>query len=312
MTSPPETANGPPRPAGPGARDRPPDLSVVIVSYECRDLLARCLDSLPAAADELTCEVLVVDNASSDGTPRLLRQDPRVRALCNPDNRGFARATNQGIRASRGRYVLLLNPDTVAGESAFRRTLESLESDGRLAAATCRVVRPDGSLDPSCKREFPSVWDAVARFSGLSRLFPRSRLFARYDARHLPDDVRQTVPLIDGCFMMIRRAALEDIGLLDERFFMYAEEMDWCRRAAAKGWRIGYEPDGRVVHLKGEITRHHTFRMLWHFHRSMALYCWKYRRRWDPSIAVILPGIAGRFLALTVLNAVRKERRVSG
>ena len=312
MSIAPRTPSLPPRPPAPGDADAPPELSVIVVSYDCRELLEACLASLPRGAAGLSYEVIAVDNASRDGTAEWLARIPRVRTVCNKHNLGFASASNQGLRESRGRYLLLLNPDTRVGDSALRRTRDYLESEPGLAAASCRVERPDGSLDPSCKREFPTAWDAFSRFSGLSRAFPRSRWFARYDARHLPDDVRQVVPLIDGCFMMIRRSALRDIGLLDERFFMYAEEMDWCRRATERGWRIGYDPSGTVVHLKGEITRRHTFRMLYHFHRSMALYCWKYRRRWDPTIAIVLPGIAGRFLLLVARNAFRRDRRVSG
>ena len=264
-------------------------------------------------ADGLPFETIVVDNASTDGTAEWLRaQASEVRLIANPDNRGFARASNQGIRAARGPYVLLLNPDTIVAPGTLRRTREHLEGHPGLAAASCKVVRPDGRLDPSCKREFPSTWDAFARFVGLSRLFPGSRLFARYDAAHLDEDRSQEVPLIDGCFMMIRRAALQSVGLLDERFFMYVEEMDWCRRAHDAGWSIGYDPSGTIVHLKGEITRHSTFRMLYHFHRSMALYCWKFRARWNPGVVVVLLGILTRFVVLVTWNVARRERRVSG
>ena len=187
-----------------------------------------------------------------------------------------------------------------------------METNRSLAAASCKVVRPDGTLDPSCKRNFPSTWDALARMTGLSRLFPRSRFFARYDTFYLDENERQEVPLIDACFMLMRRTAIEEIGPLDERFFMYAEEMDWCRRAHEKGWTIGYDPTGVTVHVKGEITRRHTFRMLYHFHRSMALYYLKHTSRWNPGSVPVLIGIACRYLALTVLNLARRERRISG
>lgn len=290
-----------------------PEISVVIVSYNCQDLLCPCLESLAKGVNSLPVETIVVDNNSSDGTATLIRERfPECRLISNSDNLGFARACNQGIRTSTGRYLLLLNPDTIIGRDAVQKTWMYMESNERLAAATCRVVRPDGQLDPSCKREFPSPWDAFSRMFGLSRLFPRSRIFARYDAHYLDEHRRQKVPLIDGCYMMIRRSSLESIGLFDERFFMYAEEMDWCRRAQAKGWDIGYDPSGTIVHVKGEITRHSTFRMLYHFHQSMVLYYWKYNRWWNPICYFVSIGILLRYIALTTCNLFRKERRVSG
>ncbi len=187
-----------------------------------------------------------------------------------------------------------------------------MEKQPHLAAGGCKILRPDGSIDLSGKRGFPSPWDALCRMTGLSRVFPESRIFARYDARYLDEDVTQEVPLIDGCYMMMRRRAIDDIGLLDERFFMFAEEMDWCRWAHLRGWSIGYDPSGTIVHVKGEITRHAPFRMLYHLHRSMALYCRKHYSPWNPLLPLIHVGIGARFLLLSLQNFLRRERRVSG
>lgn len=288
-------------------------LSVVIVSYNCLGQLQQCLESVPNGAGSLQYEVIVVDNNSADGTSEWLRSAlPQVRVISNKTNRGFARACNQGICEAHGRYVLLLNPDTIANDGALSSTYDFLENTPNLAAAGCKVLRPDGSLDPSCKRDFPSPWDAFCRMVGLSKLFPRKQLFARYDACDIDQNKRQEVPLIDGCYMMIRRSALDDIGLFDERFFMYAEEMDWCKRAHMRGWAIGYDPSGTIVHVKGEITRHRPFRMLYHFHLSMALYYGKYHHPWGAMSLIVYPGILLRFALLTLWNVFRAERRVSG
>jgi len=288
-------------------------LSVVIVSYNCLPLLQTCLASLAHEAGPPRFETIVVDNGSLDSTPGWLRENcPHVHVIRNGSNLGFAKGCNQGIGAALGQYVLLLNPDTVASAGALRRTFEYMEANPRLAAASCKVLRPDGELDPSCKRGFPSAWDAFCRMTGVSRLLPNSRLFARYDGGYMDENTRQEVPLIDGCFMMIRQRALEDIGPFDERFFMYAEEMDWCRRARLKGWSIGYEPSGRIIHAKGEVTRHSTFRMLYHFHRSMALYYQKYHSPWNPLGLLVYPGVVLRFVLLVLWNLFRKNRRVSG
>ncbi|MBN2564510.1 MAG: glycosyltransferase family 2 protein [Candidatus Eisenbacteria bacterium] len=288
-------------------------LSVIVVSYNCLSLLGECLSSIPAGTGDLDHEVIVVDNASSDGTCVWLRDThPEVRAIQNATNRGFARACNQGIAEARGEYVLLLNPDTTVDAGTIRKTHDYMLRNPWAAACGCRVLRLDGSLDLSCKRDFPSPWDAFCRMTGLSRLFPGSTVFAGYDARYLDENVMQQVPLIDGCYMMMRRSALSDIGLLDERFFMYAEEMDWCRRAHKRAWSIGYDPSGSIIHNKGEITRKSPFRMLYHFHRSMALYCAKHYCKWNPVLLLVYPGIVARFLALTAVNLIRRDRRVSG
>ncbi|MGD9546414.1 MAG: glycosyltransferase family 2 protein [Candidatus Krumholzibacteriia bacterium] len=289
-----------------------PGISIVIVTYRSRAFLPACLDAIPAAASPLTAEIIIVDNACPEGTADWVRRThPRVLLIANTHNRGFAAAGNQGMAAARGRFILLLNPDTVPRPGAMAATADYLAAHPGTAAASCKVVRPDGRLDPSCKRNFPGLWDAAVRFAGLSRLFPRSRLFARYDARYLDEDRAQEVPLIDGCYMMIRREALERIGPLDERFFMYAEEMDWCRRAHQAGWSIGYDPSGTTVHIKGASTRTRPLGMLFHFHRSMGLYYWKHGKWRVPGMALVLPGLLLRYTLLAALNLARRNPRVS-
>ncbi len=301
------------RQPGPDSAHSVPDLSIIIVSFNSAKFLPACLRSIAAGAGGLSYEVILVDNSSSDGTVAWVAMSMLgVRVIANTLNEGFARACNSGLQIARGHFLLLLNPDTVLDALALEHTANYLRKRSKIAAASCKVVMPDGRIDRSCKREFPNLWDAFTRFTGLSRVWPQSRLWARYDAAYLDDDLAQEVPLIDGCFMMIRREALDDFGFLDERFFMYAEEMDWCRRAHNAGWSIGYEPAGRVVHIKGATTQHHTFRMLYHFHRSMALYYWKHSRwRWMGTL-VVIPGLLLRFTALMILNACRKNRHVSG
>lgn len=290
-----------------------PEISIVVVSYNCLRHLSACIESLPEGAGSLPYEIIVVDNNSSDRTREMIRNEtPHVRLIANTENLGFAKGCNLGIGAARGKYILLLNPDTIVGKGTLCRTHEYLEDNRDLAVAGCKVLRPNGNLDPSCKRELPSPWDAFCRMVGLSRLFPKSRVFAKYDAGYLDENTRQRISLIDGCYMMLRSEALMDIGLFDERFFIYGEDLDWCKRAHSRGWSIGYDPSGTIIHVKGESTRHSTFRMLYHFHRSMALYYRKHSRCWDPVQLLVYPGIGLRLVALVVWNIFRTERRVSG
>lgn len=290
-----------------------PALSIIIVSYNCFSLLRTCLDSLPGGTGSLSYEVIVVDNNSQDRTvEKLAREFPATRVTSNSSNLGFTKACNQGMLAGTGKYLLLLNPDTIAGEESLAMTHAYMERVPDLAAAGCKVVRPDGSIDPSCKRGFPSPWNAFCKVAGLSKMFPCSRRFAAYDTGYLDANSRQEVPLIDGCYMMIRREALHEIGLFDESFFMYWAEADWCRRAISKGWSIGYDPTATITHIKGEITRHSTFRMLYHFHSEIGFYYRKHLGRWHPLHLILYPAIAMRLTFLVVWNLLRKDRRISG
>ena len=175
-------------------------------------------------------------------------------------------------------------------------------------ATANRIVFPSAGVAALETEELPELGPGQVLMRTTHSLISTGTELALY----LDENERQEVPLIDACFMLMRRTAIEEIGPLDERFFMYAEEMDWCRRAHEKGWTIGYDPTGVTVHVKGEITRRHTFRMLYHFHRSMALYYLKHTSRWNPGSVPVLIGIACRYLALTVLNLARRERRISG
>ncbi len=227
------------------------DLSVVIPNYNTRDLLAACLRSLFATGNGLRVEVIVVDNASGDGSAAMVSaQFPQVRLVQNRENMGFARAVNQGLKLARGEFLLLLNSDTELWPGALQHCVEFLNERPEAGVVGCRLLNPDGTVQPSCESFMNLagvVWEALL----LDKLFPQSRLFGRMHLTYFTHDRVARVDYVKGAFLMTRRRTLEDVGLLDERFFFYGEEMDWCYRAARKGWEVWFTPGATVVHHGG-------------------------------------------------------------
>jgi N-acetylglucosaminyl-diphospho-decaprenol L-rhamnosyltransferase len=290
------------------------DLSVVIVNYNTCDLLRDCLASLRPELAGVDTEVLVVDNASTDGSVAMLAEAfPEVRVLVNPTNTGFSRANNRALRQAQGRDVLLLNPDTLVRRGAVGTLIDALHSLPGAVAIGPRVVRPDGRLDLACRRSFPSPGVAAARLLGLSRLFPRSRWLARYNLTF--EDPAQPAEIDAGtaaamCFSFEPMAA---VGFFDEDFFMYGEDLDLCYRLKMRGGRIYYVPNATVVHLKGMASGRQATAMLREFHRSMWLFYKKhYVHGWRVALApAVWVGIQLRHGMVLGWNAVRGRQVVS-
>ncbi len=220
----------------------------MIVSYKCRELLADCLDSLAAQRGEVDMEVLVLDNASGDDTLAAAEAHPWAAAEALPENAGFARANNIGFARAAGRAVLALNPDTVVPPGALRACLDELWARPDVGVLTPRLVDRDGRLDRRCKRGFPTPWSSLCYFTGLDRRLTGPRL-TRYTAGWLPEDRAGEVESVTGAFMLMRADALDEVGGFDERFFMYAEDIDLCLRFIERGWKVRYWPGLDVVHV---------------------------------------------------------------
>ncbi len=242
------------------------DLDIVIVSWNVRDLLAACLDSIlaqPCAGapegdvvplGRYRLRVHVVDNASADGTSEMVTQQyPWVHLIASPTNLGFTGANNLAIPRAQGRYILLLNPDTELAENALTRMLDYMEVHPEIGVLGPRLVYGDGSPQSS-RRRFPTLAMALMESTPLEQWFPGNRWAARYRMADLPDDVAQPVDWLNGACLLTRRAVWDEIGLLDDGFFMYSEELDWCRRAAEAGWVRVYIPDALVVHHEGQSS----------------------------------------------------------
>lgn len=250
------------------------DLSIIIVNYNTCDLLRNCLRSVFASQGGLQYEVIVVDNCSSDDSVRMVRQEfPQVNLIASEVNGGYAYANNLGLRQARGDYVLLLNPDTVLPPTALRDMLAFMEEHPDAGVAGPKLVLADGSLDLACRRSFPTVKVAFYRLIGLSKLFPKSPRYNRYNLGYLDPDQLAEVDSVVGAFMLIRRQALDQAGLLDERFFAYAEDIDLCYRIKVDlGWKVYYNPAVVVTHYKGQSTRQRFVAMTIEFYRAMWLF----------------------------------------
>jgi len=289
----------------------PADLAVVVASYNVAALLAECLESIETARGALEVEVVVVDNDSSDGSQEMVSVSyPDVRLICNDVNEGFAKANNRAIKETRARYVLLLNPDTKIPERTLEPMIAFLDQNPDVGVVGPRVVRPDGAMDEACRRGFPTPLSAAARFLQLDRVFPKSRTFGSYRQTFKDPGDRYEVDSVVGAFMMLRRSALEDVGVLDEDFFMFGEDLDWCWRFKKRDWRIYYLGDQEVIHHKGASCTTAPHRMNWHFHRSMVLFHRKHLvQRYPFFLNWIVYGAVGiRYALKSVVMVMRGTR----
>jgi len=267
-------------------------LSIVIVNYNVRDLLLDAVASLYTALDGIEGEIIVVDNASSDGAIEALNaQYPKVVTVGLSENLGFGAANNIGIEMARGEYILLINPDTIVQENTLREMLSFMASHPDAVFAGCKILNPDGSFEPASKRGFPSPWSSFCRVFGLSRLFPHSRLFGGYNLTHIDPDTTSRVDALSGCFMFCRAAELKELKGFDTDFFMYGEDLDLCFRAKRNGGSIYYYPGTSIMHLKGESTRRSAIDALATFYEAMEIFARKHFRSNPPLLWLIRAGI---------------------
>jgi GT2 family glycosyltransferase len=295
----------------------PAELEVVIVSSTgARDLLRACLASLrtnPPATGEMV--VHVVDNASTDGTLEMVRDEfPEVVLHALDWNSGFCVANNIVLRDSRAPFVLVLNPDTEVYEGALDHMLRVMRERPDIGMSSCRLAQLDGTLDHAAKRSFPTPLGALAHFVGLGRRERAPRWLAQYRAPELGEYDAGEVDAVNGAFMLVRRAALEDVGLLDEGYWLYMDDLDWCFRFKRKGWKVWYDGAVTVMHVKGGTTvrkRHRGLRHNVAFHRSMGRFYRKFYSGRRPLVdGVIYGAILGK-LAIAVTRSTIARRSIT-
>ncbi|MBR5958749.1 MAG: glycosyltransferase [Salinivirgaceae bacterium] len=251
-------------------------LSVVIVNYNVKYFLEQCLHSVAKAAQGIDCEVFVVDNNSVDGSCAMVAEKfPQVKLIENKRNTGFAVANNQAIRQSTGEYVLLLNPDTLIEEDTFSKTLKFMDEHPDAGGLGVKMIDGKGNYLPESKRGFPSPMVAFYKIFGLSSLFPKSRRFNQYYMGHLSKDAINEVDVLAGAFMLLRRSALDKVGLLDEDFFMYGEDIDLSYRIIQGGYKNYYFPETRIIHYKGESTKKGSVNYVRMFYNAMSIFAQK-------------------------------------
>jgi len=251
-----------------------PDLSICIVAINAKEMLRGCLQSIRENGYTGSYRIIYIDNGSTDGTRQMLETDfPEVKTVWNPENLGFAKANNQGIRMTQSRQVLLLNPDTLAAPGSIQLLTEYLDNHPGTGIVGPKVLNSDGSFQAHCKRGEARPWEVFCYFSGLSRLFPRSRNFSGYLQGFLDENETHDVPAISGSCMLIRREVINQIGALDEQFFAYQEDTDYCVSACKAGWKVTYYPEAKITHFGGKGGADaQPFRQIFVWHQSYFRY----------------------------------------
>lgn len=283
------------------------DLSIIIVSWNVADYLGPCLESIQHQLSDLHTEVILVDNASSDGTVELVSQRfPWVSVIQAEKNIGFPKANNLAINRAAGKYVLLLNPDTVISDGTLKLCFDKVEEDPSIGALGCKIVYPDGSIQLECARNFPSLTAMIWESLYLHTIFPRHQLFGRSLMGGWDHDSDRDVPCILGAFMLVRKQALDQVGGLDEQFFMYYEDIDLCANLWENGWRIRYTAGTQITHNSGKSRSRSVMDLdllateiqstFFREHRGWAT-AWAYR-------ALLIPHSLVRIVIALILNTL--------
>ncbi len=309
------------------------DVSVIIVNYNVREFLEQAIRSVELASATLSVEIFVVDNDSSDGSVDMVRsQFPDVQVIANRENTGFSKANNQAIKIANGRYLLILNPDTIIREDTLSSLVDFMDDHPEAGAAGCKILNPDGSFALESRRSFPTPLIAFYRITGLSKLFPQSPRFARYNLGYRSVEEACEVDALSGSCMFVRKEALSKnyapneshladgndaqlnagAGLFDEDFFMYGEDLDWCYRIQQAGWKIFYTPDTQIIHYKGESTKKGDLRYVLLFYGAMIRFSEKhFKKRHSWLFRVLLRcGILARGALHVVTNWTKNHKRL--
>ena len=284
-------------------------LSIIIVNYNVAYFLEHCLYSVRDACKNIESEVFVVDNNSVDNSLSMLREKfPEVKLIANKDNKGFSKANNQAIRVSKGEYVLLLNPDTVVEEDTFEKCIEFMDSHPDAGGLGVKMIDGNGKLLPESKRGFPTPWVSFCKMSGLIKLFPTSKRFAGYYMGHLSYDDTNPVDVLAGAFMLMRKETLDKVGLLDEDYFMYGEDIDLSYRITKGGYKNYYFPEARIIHYKGESTKKGSLNYVYTFYNAMDIFAKKHLSSRQGKMLSVLIKFAIWFRAsLSFLSRIFKD-----
>ena len=299
--------------AGDSQPGREPLVSAIVVSYNVKDLLLDCLAALFQGTD-VPLEVIVVDNNSKDGSAAAVEAEfPQVKLHRMRKNVGFGKANNVGLEMAGGRFVLLLNPDVMVGQRCVGELADFLLVRPDVGAVGPRLVRPDGRPDAAARRAFPTPSLAFYRLSGLSRLFPHSPRFGRYNMGHQPAGRAHEIDAGTAACLMVRRAAVAKVGFFDPAYFMYGEDLDLCYRLKQGGWKIYYLPSAQALHIKGASSRQETARMLYEFHSAMWTFHHKHYADELPAFGngLVWAAIWTRWAMLSGWSAVTRNPNVS-
>ena len=285
------------------------DLTIVIVNYNTEKLTLECIASVYKSHLPYTFEIFVVDNHSSDNSVESIKKHyPKVKLIENQENVGFSKANNQAIRQAQGRYVLLLNSDTILKENTLAVMTRYMDSHLDVGAAGCEVLLPTGELDKACHRGFPTPQASLYYMLGLAKKYPSNPKYNSYHKSYLNMKEIHEIDCLVGAFMLVRKETIEQIGMLDEAFFMYGEDIDWCYRIKEAGWKIIYNPTVSIIHYKGASSRKKPFKIVYEFHRAMYLFHKKhYAKKYSTFVNyLVYTGIGAKFSLELVKNKIKK------
>jgi GT2 family glycosyltransferase len=286
---------------------------VVIVSHGAQDLLRRCLWSIEAQQEQRPRSVTVVDSGSPDSTPEMVEREFPWIELIRRDNIGFAAANNLVLSRGDSEFVLLLNPDTEVGADTVSTCLKRMDADPGIGMVGCKLVLPSGEIDHACKRSFPTPVSALGHFAGLGRRETAPAWVSQYRAPHLAEDEPGRVDAVNGAFMLVRSEAVRDVGLLDEGYWLYMEDLDWCFRFWKAGWKVFYEPGAVALHVKGGSSgARRAARLQIAFHRGMGRFYRKHEApRSSPLLSLLVYAGIGAKLVASLLAGLGQRYRES-
>jgi len=252
-------------------------LSIIIVSYNVRNFINLCLSSVKDAQQNIDLEVIIIDNNSTDESVSFIKEKYHwVKLIENKENLGFSKANNQAIRQAKGEYVLLLNPDTIIEENTLVDCLEFMSQNTNCGALGVKMIGIDGRFQPESKRAFPTPAVSFYKMFGFSKFFPKSKRFGRYNLSYLPENETNEIEILSGAFMFIRKQALQRVGLFDENYFMYGEDIDLSYRILQGGYKNYYFPKTQILHFKGESTKKGEEKYIYTFYNAMKIFAIKY------------------------------------
>lgn len=286
-------------------------LSIIIVNYNVKYFLEQCLCSVKKAIKELQAEIIVVDNASSDGSMEyLLAMFTDITFIDNPKNVGFARACNQGLKQAKGAYILFLNPDTIVSEDCLTQCINFLEADSQSGACGVQMLDGSGRFLPESKRAFPSLQTSFYKLSGLTRLFPHSKRFARYYLGNISENKDQQIDVLSGAFFMVKKEVLSKTGGFDEQFFMYGEDIDLSYRIQQAGYKNHYLASPKIIHFKGESTKKGSLNYVKLFYKAMSLFVRKHYKKNNAAKVTIFIQMSIWFRAgITAIRSVMSKEK---
>lgn len=267
------------------------DLSVIIVSYNTADLTINTIKSVFETTHDIQYEIIVVDNDSKDDSVKLIREEfgDKVNLIVNNDNLGFSKANNIAIKESKGDYILILNSDTIVHKNTINRSLDYIKKYSEIGALGCKIVLRDGNLDKACKRGFPTPWNSFCYALKLDKLFPENKKFGGYNLTYLSEDEINEVDCLMGAYMILRREVIDKVGLLDEDFFMYGEDIDWCYRIKENQWKIVYYPEVSITHYKKASFAKKRTKTIIEFYKSMFIFYNKhYIKKYNFIITIVV------------------------